>query len=83
MVQQFVADPAVETLREGVVGRLAQADGAMLDTPLLAPRIEHPPRELGSVVRAHRFGLPAEFDGTIEDANDPLCRHRNVAVECR
>lgn len=52
LVEQLVADAAVETLRVGVLRRLAGADVVHFDPALVRPSIECAAREFGAVVGA-------------------------------
>lgn len=78
LVEEFVAQPAVETLDEGVLGRLAGRDLVPLDPYLLTPAQDRHAGQLGAVVGDAHGRTAARGNDCREFAHDPQSRQRRV-----
>ena len=79
-VQRLSSEAAVESLNEGVLGRLAGLDVVDADIVRLAPAGEGPPQELGAVVDPQRLGQSPRGAQPLEDANRALRSQRGVRL---
>ncbi len=78
LVQEFVAQAALEALADAVLHRLAGCDEVPGD-PVLARPCEHRVRgELGAVVGDDELGLATPGDQVCQFARDPPARDRRV-----
>ena len=71
LVQQLIAQFAVEALDEGILCRLARRDVVPIDTRCVLPIQYGPAGQFGSVVADNGPGLAVEPDQGIEFAGDP------------
>src|SRR6266516_3516237 len=74
LVQELVAQPAIEALDEGVLHRFAGRNVVPFDPGLVGPGQDGVARQFGAVVTDNRLGLAAPGDQTIELAGDPPAR---------
>src|SRR6185437_10491152 len=78
LIEQFVAQTAVEALDEGVLGRFARRDVVPFDPRFLRPAEDRHAGELRAVVADDRQGLAAPSDDGIEFAADAQARERGI-----
>ena len=74
LVQQLIAEPAVEALNEGVLRGLARRDVVPFDLGLLRPAQDRHAGELGAVVGNARRGSTALGDDRVELTRDANAR---------
>src|SRR5256886_4951032 len=83
LVQQFVAQSAVEAFDERVLRRFAGRDVMPVDPGLLAPAQDRHARELGAIVGDAVQRLAALGDDRVELTRDPQARERRIGDQCQ
>src|SRR5438477_12717096 len=83
LVQQFVAQSAVEAFDERVLRRFGGRDVMPVDAGLLPPAQDRHARELGAIVGDAVQRLAALGDDRVELTRDPQARERRIGDQCQ